>query len=1430
MSIEALLGKLQSKIFYPAFFSFLFLLTLQTLGEQDSRSYIDHYASARFRHLTINEGLSQNLISDITQDQKGFVWIGTKDGLNMYDGYKFTIFKHDPFDPNSISENHIISIFCDSQGRLWIGTFSKGLNLYHRSTGKFIRFTHDPENNNSISSDYILSITDDSQGNIWVGTSQGGLNKISFKTNDIFSSPEEIIITRFGQNSANEGLSDQAGVTSLLVDNDEMLWVGSANSIFKLNTQTSNPVPKEIPVRLINSSRNKFHRELHNKEGRIIIFQDAKKKIWMLSRLGLFQYDESTEAFRQVLSDYSINIEEGITYNPLAAEYFQNKDRQEFWLSTEKALFIYYPETGLHENLSAEGHEESRLPKGQIISILEDKAGTLWLGSNGYGIALYDPFKLKFSYPDNTGNTKDGIILSSRDLSIRSFYETNDGILWIGANEGFYRVNRAESELREVLLKSEYNPQMVVYSIDQGKEDVLWLASSAGLIRFNPINESYIVYPAWHRENPFVSEPNVENDDPRVAKVLVRAEQIWVLTPYSLALFNKQTGEFDHLRYNNDPLSAYREHSFPNLLQQENDCFWVGTHHGFHLIEFESKKITTYINDPSNPESLPFNNVRAILRDPFLPDSILWLATGGGGIARFDKNRKVFTNFSEEQGLANNMVYGMLADEGGNFWLSTNKGLSKFNVAEQTFFNYTVSDGLQSNEFNSGAFYKNQSGEFFFGGINGYNSFFPESIRKKSFMASIMITGFKLLNAGDETNRERYHSIFDESPELVLKHYENHFSIEFASLDFAESQKNIYSYSITTLSENWIPIGHYRTVTFTDMKPGTYYFRVRGTNNDGIWSKHEAALKITILPPWWKRQWVLVIYFLLAVGALAGLREYEKTRFRLRNRMRLIEMEKEKLKEIDHMKSEFFANISHEFRTPLTLIMGPVEQMLEEDQDPKKQKTFSVMHANAGRLLNLVNQLLDLSKLESGNYEVKASRGDLIGFLKGLLISFASKAEQKNIKLHFDFDPKIDRQSFREKFYFDRDILEKIINNLISNAFKFTPDGGEVNLRACIKTLRGKDHMIEILLKDTGIGIHEEKLPFIFDRFYQADASPQRVYEGSGIGLAFVKELVRVHHGQIIAKSKPAQGTTFVLRFPIGKEHFLENQILNETSQPLKSENKSTTHQQQQVIPEEPELSAVNGTDQTLILVVDDHAEVRDYISQNLKTNYLVEEASNALEGQKLAMDMIPDLIICDIMMPGMDGFEFCKELKNDIKTSHIPIILLTALSGQDEKIQGLETGADDYLTKPFNPRELLARVNNLIENRQMLRLKFSSNAIIKPREISVTPRDQVFMENLIKVVEDNIANIKYSIEDLSRDVGMSQSQLHRKLKALVNQTTNHFVRSIKMHRAKELLEKDAGTIAEIAYMVGYDDPGYFSKSYKAFFGNLPSEVRKKPD
>jgi len=587
------------------------------------------------------------------------------------------------------------------------------------------------------------------------------------------------------------------------------------------------------------------------------------------------------------------------------------------------------------------------------------------------------------------------------------------------------------------------------------------------------------------------------------------------------------------------------------------------------------------------------------------------------------------------------------------------------------------------------------------------------------------------------------------------------------------------------------------------------------------------VLPLNKQPRWSHINWNWFIYIGILLVVLYIIRTYELSRMRLRNQMRIANIKTEKLKEIDLLKSKFYANISHEFRTPLTLIRGPLEQLIEVCTDPYTNNIYKTMHANASSLLELISQLLDLSKIESGNYSLKAYQGDLGNFIEGLAQSYSSLADQKSMTLEVKVSPELLENEVRNNIYFDPDILDKIVNNLISNAFKWTPVKGNITVSLDLAREDQKIKFLEIRVEDTGVGIESDHLPFIFDRFYQADRAPVPGYEGTGVGLSIVSELVRVHKGEIDVQSTPDKGTVFRVRIPYGKQHLTPDEIGD-----AELLEKPGTPPLQLIIPEEKvdPRSKIRDSNskKPWVLVVEDHAQVRRYIIDSIHNNYRILQAANAPDGFEMAQESIPDLIISDIMMPGIDGFKLCEQLKNSEKTSHIPIILLTARADITDRITGLKWGADDYLTKPFNAEELRTRIGNLIDNRNVLRKKFSSNSIIRPAEISVSPHDASFIETLLGLVEKNMENTQYSVEALAKDVRLSQSQLHRKLKAIINMSAIQFITSVRMHRAMELLNKHAGNIAEIAYMVGYDDPGYFSKTFRKFFNKLPSEVIRK--
>ena len=560
----------------------------------------------------------------------------------------------------------------------------------------------------------------------------------------------------------------------------------------------------------------------------------------------------------------------------------------------------------------------------------------------------------------------------------------------------------------------------------------------------------------------------------------------------------------------------------------------------------------------------------------------------------------------------------------------------------------------------------------------------------------------------------------------------------------------------------------------------------------------------------------------MVVGIIYLIRKDELRRVKLRNRLQSEHLEAKKLKELDHLKSRFFANISHEFRTPLTLIMGPVEDLLKTGNTEQFKKILPEVHRNSERLLQLINQLLDLSKLDAKKYRINTTREDIIPFLNQIICSFNSMAQIKKIDLKFEVDPVLDKKLLNgeTKFYFDEDMIEKIMNNLLSNAFKFTEESGCITVG--LKIAEEKNEYLELSVKDSGIGIPPEKLTYIFERFYQADDSDKRHYEGSGVGLALIKELIDLLQGEIEVESKVDNGTTFFCYLPFNKKI---------VTQKISHNYQNTQTPVAKISYEEPEPGKQNQVDgsRDLILIVEDHPDVRKYIKGKLEDTYSVKEAGNGIEGLKLAQSEIPDLVISDVMMPQMDGFQLCEKLKTDKLTSHIPVILLTARAEDNDRMTGLETGADAYLVKPFNSDELNIRVKKLIELRKKLRTKFSDKLIIKPGDITVTSLDQEFMKKLMSSVENHVSDAQFSVTQLSNEMNMSVSQLSRKLKALIDQSPQKFIRSIRMQRALELLKKNSGNVSEISWDVGFEDPSYFSRVFKNHFGCLPSEKEKLP-
>ncbi len=731
----------------------------------------------------------------------------------------------------------------------------------------------------------------------------------------------------------------------------------------------------------------------------------------------------------------------------------------------------------------------------------------------------------------------------------------------------------------------------------------------------------------------------------------------------------------------------------------------------------------------------------------------------------------------------------------------------------------------------------------FFGGINGFNAFYPDQVKDNPYVPPLVITAVKKF----DTIAKRDISSADE---IELSYKDKYLTIEFVALDYTIPEKNQYAYMMEGFDENWIYSGTRRVASYTNLDPGNYVFKVKGSNNDGVWNEEGVSVRITITPPPWKTGWAYTLYALFTLSVLYGIRRYELNRMRLKNQLKLEHMEAEKLKELDHLKSRFFANISHEFRTPLTLILGPIENAISKISNKSIKSQLRTAFKNAHGLLRLINQLLDLSKLEAGGMELKASCSDLISFLKGVVFTFESLAKQKQIRLEFQSNHK------NFEIYFDTKKLEQVFYNLMSNAIKFTPAGGAVSVTVDTPIIPSRagtkvgelprmrelkedvPGFIEITVSDTGIGIPADRLPHIFDRFYQATEMDKatgtlqdRVYQGgTGIGLALAKEIVELHYGHISVNSDEGKGTEFIIMLPLRKDHLKESEIMDEFETSRPEREKVMLPPTGEAHPKSdariPIASGDSTEDQEILLIVEDNSDVRTYIRQHLESDYKIIEAVDGADGFEKAVEAVPDVIISDIMMPKLDGYDLCHALKNDQRTSHIPVILLTAKAGEKNKLHGLKTGADDYLTKPFSSRELSLRVKNLIEQRRKLRARYSREVILKPSEIAITSMDEQFLNRAKEVVEKYIGDEDFTVEDLGQEVGMSRVQLHRKLRALTNQSASQFILSMRLQRAIDLMKRNAGTVAEIAYMVGFNTPNYFAKCFRKQFGCAPSEYK----
>jgi len=1365
-----LTSKKTQKLFPPIeFFYFTLLIFFITANNGISQNS----KRKTFEHLNPDQGMNSYIAPCMIQDRAGYLWFGTYNGVDRYDGNGFTSYKYEPGNPNSINSGSVQALCEGKDGNIWIGT-SLGLDMLEPTTGNFSHFVLPPTRTGINFSSYILSICEDTSGILWVGTGDG-LNKFDKTT---------MKFTTFKHDSTDTGSLSNNYIHALLVDKEGTLWIGTGNGLDKLDRKTGKFIhcwhdPKNqigsINIGWDNAIEYSLTYQINS------IYEDNLGSIWLCTNgEGLIEVNPRDGSY----TTYKHNLKDTECLNSLTSDNIESIGEDHdgiYWIGTKyNGLSTFNKQSNKFIHYYHNDYDPGSLSIDMILAICCERSGTIWITSFN-GLNKINRKEFPFKQYNNIENSWDKSFGTGA-----SVINSNNGKLWVQTGNG--EILKFDPEINSFL------PQFNSYKtgmnyIAEDKKGNIWIKLNTGGIYLKERNGQItrIKYPSGKEfsQQVYCIYTPPSNDT------------VWVGTLEGGIFFiNKQSKSISLLKSINTSIKCIYKDSFGLL--------WAGTKDaGLIRYNISQKKFVLFKSDINNPQNISGSLITAIYEDK---KRDVWFGTNIG-LNKYIRSTNSFIHYTEMEGLPNNLIFAIEGDAHGNLWFSTNKGISKLNPETWKIKNYDITYGFTSNRFYfTGC--ETENGEIYFGGPGGITRFNPDSIKENPYIPPIVITSFR---------------IFDKSihfgKEIKLSYNKNFLSFEFAALSYITPERNQYTYKMEGVDKDWIYSGSRHYTSYPNLAPGTYTFRVKGSNNDGIWNEAGTSILIIILPPWWKTNWAYISYGLVFILTLYGLRRYELNRVKLKDKIKMDEAVFKEKEETDKMKSRFFANISHEFRTPLTLILGPAEKINSQTSN-NIIKDSGIIRRNSKRLLQLVNQLLDLSKLEAGKLKLEASKNNIVSFVKGIALSFESLSEEKDISLKI-----IPSKEYIES-YFDKEKMIKILSNILSNSFKFTQTDGTITV-----SIIENENNVEIKIRDTGIGISHEEIPKLFDRFYQVDSSINREYEGTGIGLALTKELVELHHGNISVESELGQWTEFTISLPLGKDHLKDDEVSTKEKQDkpemLIDEKKYLLSKNtNEDLIENSELSYLKD-DKTIILIVEDNYDMREYIKESLDSSYIIEEAVNGEQGLRKAVKIIPDLIISDMMMPKMDGNEMTKILKNDEKTSHIPIIILTARSGQENKLEGLQTGADDYLTKPFDIKELQIRIENLIKIRKKLQEKFSriENKTPKAEEKKLSSVDEKFMFKVMDIIEKHISEEDFNIEDFCSEVAMSRTQLHRKLKALTGKSASIYIRSVKLANAKKMIENQKGNISEIAYSVGFSSPAYFTKCFKEEFGYPPSAI-----
>lgn len=1352
-----------------------------------------------FRSTYSTNGLSQSSVLSMVQDDKGFLWIGTKDGLNRYDGYEFVVYKYNTFDKNTISNNEISSLAVQDDKFLWIGTRSGGINRLELSTGTIERYS------NLTYDDLVRGIYHDPNGKIWAGTSEG-----LFLYNE-----SDDGIGDFINVSANAKYFDHNGervhesrknitVVSILYLDDKTLLVGAEEGLFEYKIE-----------------KNSFQfvsEKTMNKSVYTKIIKDSRGYIWASSYDGVFRLLKNNITNSYNVVEYSTtqtNSENKLSVNWV--EDIVEDFNGNIWLATRGSGVVIISNDKIAGIYDYSPESESSIPDNLINSLIIDRTGVLWVGTESNELLKTDLFAKRFKTVKSNGKNNNGI----SDNLVTAITGFNNK-LWVGTSANgidIFDINQYGE-----LTKSRNIPK--VWSREdawKGEIQVLLCDSLQNLWIGNSTN-SLIKY----RNNSFDS---YVTDGYIFALMEDDRGNIWFGTwGQGVGYINKKSSEVVQFNGEDDNFLNLGSDKALSLFLDSEQLLWVGTKGGgvsvapIENIISRKGTFSTFLHDSKNPHSLSYNDVYDIFEDS---NGNMWFATGSGvNKLEIDRTKKreeqiksisTFQEINEQEGLPGGLVYTITSDDCGSLWFGTNKGLSQFDIESNEVINFIKSDGLSSEKFNYNSAWKNpESGVIYMGGVDGLTYFYPDSILTNPYDANVSITRLKINNKEIEPNslKKYVKNNIAYTEDITLSYWDNEILFEFSALHFSNPEKNRYAYRLVGFNDNWQEVNSYnRRATYTNLRFGEYEFQVKATNNDGVMSDKVETLKMKILPPFWLTTWAYLVYIAVFVMLLIVFRKYSLIAVTKKNQFIIENIEHRKEAEIAEAKMRFFTNISHEIRTPLTLIKAPLEQLIKkEDPLSENGQIFAMMHRSVKRLINQVEQLLELRKMEKGHYKLKVSQFEIEQVFETLVPEFDNVIEHKNIEVKYDYD-----KDYRTLINGDKHLIETVFYNLLSNSLKFSPEDSSISIMIS-KPEERDDNMVSIKICDEGPGIPEDEINTVFNRFYKIDTEENSHFGGSGIGLSIVKEFVDQHFGEVKAYNLEERGCCFEVVLPIipvQKDDEISKGDGNITAQTDDADLADGASDEDEA--KNPKL-----------WIIEDDVDLSFYLSNHFSENFEISTYNNGLKAFESLESNTPDIIICDIMLPGMDGVEFTKRLKEDETTSHIPVIILTARTEDDKKVESLNIGADSYFVKPFSTDVLEAQVNSLIKSRELYKSQYSKQMVLAPTEEVLTTSDEKFLTNLKKITEERMSDSSFEVSNLIEEMNMSHPIILKKVKDLTGMSLVEFIRTMRIQKAAQIFRQDKLTVSEVGYMVGFSDPKYFSKCFTREIGKKPTEYIKE--